>query len=74
MSTDMLHETTDFPTGMTDYECGWMAAAVTLSDVASMGGPSPLPCFWRWGGWIGLTGWKRSPAAQTSAAVHTAVG
>jgi thiamine-monophosphate kinase len=37
MSTDMLHETTDFPGGMTDYECGWMAAAVTLSDVASMG-------------------------------------
>ncbi|WFN33799.1 thiamine-phosphate kinase [Methanogenium sp. S4BF] len=37
MSTDMLHETTDFPKGMTDYECGWMAAAVTLSDVASMG-------------------------------------
>ena len=37
MSTDMLHETTDFPAGITDYECGWMAAAVTLSDVASMG-------------------------------------
>ncbi|KAF1078341.1 thiamine-phosphate kinase [Methanogenium sp. MK-MG] len=37
MSTDMLHETTDFPAGMTDFECGWMAAAVTLSDVASMG-------------------------------------
>ncbi len=37
MSTDMLHETTDFPKGMTDYECGWMAAAVTLSDVAAMG-------------------------------------
>jgi len=37
MSTDMLHETTDFPKGMADYECGWMAAAVTLSDVASMG-------------------------------------
>lgn len=36
MSTDMLHETTDFPEGMTDYEIGWMAAAVTLSDIASM--------------------------------------
>lgn len=36
VSTDMLHETTDFPTGMTDYEIGWMAAAVTLSDIASM--------------------------------------
>ena len=37
LTTDMLHETTDFPAGMTDYERGWMAAAVTLSDVASMG-------------------------------------
>ncbi len=37
LSTDMLHETTDFPTGMTDYERGWMAAAVTISDIASMG-------------------------------------
>lgn len=36
MSTDMLHETTDFPEKMTDYEIGWMAAAVTLSDIASM--------------------------------------
>lgn len=36
MTTDMLHETTDFPKGMTDYEIGWMAAAVTLSDIASM--------------------------------------
>ena len=36
MTTDMLHETTDFPRGMTDYEIGWMAAAVTLSDIASM--------------------------------------
>ncbi|WP_292734625.1 thiamine-phosphate kinase [Methanocalculus sp.] len=36
MTTDMLHEKTDFPKGMTDYEIGWMAAAVTLSDIASM--------------------------------------
>ncbi|WP_067078550.1 thiamine-phosphate kinase [Methanoculleus horonobensis] len=36
-STDMLHETTDFPAGMTDWQIGWMATAVTLSDVASMG-------------------------------------
>jgi len=36
-STDMLHETTDFPAGMTDWQAGWMAVAVTLSDVASMG-------------------------------------
>ncbi|TAJ45825.1 thiamine-phosphate kinase [Methanofollis fontis] len=37
LSTDMLHETTDFPIGMTDVEIGWMAAAVTLSDIAAMG-------------------------------------
>ncbi len=36
LTTDMLHETTDFPEGMTDWQRGWMAAAVTLSDVASM--------------------------------------
>ena len=36
-STDMLHETTDFPAGMTDWQVGWMAVAVTLSDIASMG-------------------------------------
>ncbi|MDO9539219.1 MAG: thiamine-phosphate kinase [Methanocalculus sp.] len=35
-TTDMLHETTDFPGGMTDFEIGWMSAAVTLSDIASM--------------------------------------
>lgn len=37
LSTDMLHETTDFPAGMTDAEIGWMAAAVTISDIAAMG-------------------------------------
>ncbi|BBL67424.1 thiamine-phosphate kinase [Methanoculleus chikugoensis] len=36
-STDMLHETTDFPAGMTDWQVGWMSTAVTLSDIASMG-------------------------------------
>ncbi len=36
-TTDMLHETTDFPAGMTDWQIGWMCAAVTLSDIASMG-------------------------------------
>ncbi|KLK89132.1 thiamine-monophosphate kinase [Methanoculleus sediminis] len=36
-TTDMLHETTDFPVGMTDWQVGWMATAVTLSDIASMG-------------------------------------
>jgi thiamine-monophosphate kinase len=37
VSTDMLHETTDFPVGMTDWQIGWMAMAVTISDLASMG-------------------------------------
>jgi len=36
-TTDMLHEETDFPTGMTDWQIGWMSAAVTLSDIAAMG-------------------------------------
>lgn len=36
-TTDMLHEETDFPAGMTDWQKGWMSAAVTLSDIAAMG-------------------------------------
>lgn len=35
-TTDMLHETTDFPSGISDWQIGWMCAAVTLSDIASM--------------------------------------
>ena len=37
VSTDMLHEKTDFPRGMSDWQVGWMAMAVTISDLASMG-------------------------------------
>lgn len=37
VTTDMLHETTDFPDGMTEWQMGWMSVAVTLSDVAAMG-------------------------------------
>jgi len=36
-STDMLHASTDFPNGMTDWQVGWMSVAVTLSDIAAMG-------------------------------------
>ena len=36
-TTDMLHESTDFPPGITDWQIGWMSAAVTLSDIAAMG-------------------------------------
>jgi thiamine-monophosphate kinase len=33
----MLHEETDFPAGMTDWQIGWMSAGVTISDIAAMG-------------------------------------
>jgi thiamine-monophosphate kinase len=36
-TTDMLHETTDFPAAMSDWQRGWMSIAVTLSDIAAMG-------------------------------------
>lgn len=36
-STDMLHERSDFPPGMTDWQIGWMSVAVTISDIAAMG-------------------------------------
>ncbi|EMA28883.1 thiamine-phosphate kinase [Haloarcula japonica] len=38
ITTDMLHERTDFPTGTTRYTAGWRAVAASLSDVAAMGG------------------------------------
>lgn len=37
LTTDMLHETTDFPTGVTRYTAGWRAVAASLSDIAAMG-------------------------------------
>jgi thiamine-monophosphate kinase len=36
-TTDMLHTTADFPEHMSDWQIGWMSAAVTLSDIAAMG-------------------------------------
>lgn len=36
-SIDMVHASTDFPVGMTDWQVGWMSVAVTLSDIAAMG-------------------------------------
>jgi thiamine-monophosphate kinase len=36
-STDMLHEKTDFPIGISNWQIGWMSVAVTISDIASMG-------------------------------------
>jgi len=38
LTTDMLHETTDFPEGVTSRTVGWRSAAVSLSDVAGSGG------------------------------------
>jgi thiamine-monophosphate kinase len=41
ISTDMLHETTDFPEGTTAYTAGWRAVGASLSDVAAMGAGDP---------------------------------
>ena len=38
LTTDMLHERTDFPDGITKYTAGWRAVGASLSDVAAMGG------------------------------------
>ena len=40
VTTDMLHETTDFPDGTTRYTAGWRAVGASLSDVAAMGVPA----------------------------------
>jgi thiamine-monophosphate kinase len=37
VTTDMLHASTDFPTGTTRYTEGWRAVGASLSDVAAMG-------------------------------------
>jgi len=38
VTTDMLHESTDFPAGTTRYTAGWRAVGASLSDIAAMGG------------------------------------
>ena len=40
VTTDMLHETTDFPAGTTRYTAGWRGVGASLSDVAAMGVPA----------------------------------
>lgn len=40
-TTDMLHQTTDFPPGVTRYTAGWRAVGASWSDVAAMGA-SPI--------------------------------
>ncbi|WP_435176647.1 thiamine-phosphate kinase [Halorussus sp. AFM4] len=37
LTTDMLHEATDFPAGTTRYTAGWRSVGASLSDVAAMG-------------------------------------
>lgn len=37
VTTDMLHERTDFPDGTTRYTAGWRSVGASLSDVAAMG-------------------------------------
>jgi thiamine-monophosphate kinase len=37
VTTDMLHEQTDFPEGVTRYTAGWRSVGASLSDVAAMG-------------------------------------
>jgi len=37
LTTDMLHDQTDFPSGTTSYTAGWRAVGASLSDVAAMG-------------------------------------
>jgi thiamine-monophosphate kinase len=36
-STDVVSRTAHLPTGMTDWQIGWFAAAVNFSDIAAMG-------------------------------------
>jgi len=37
LTTDMLHRTTDFPSGASPYAIGWRAGGGSLSDLAAMG-------------------------------------
>lgn len=37
VTTDMLHERSDFPPGTTRYTAGWRSVGASLSDVAAMG-------------------------------------
>ena len=37
LTTDMLHERTDFPAGTSRYTAGWRSGGASLSDVAAMG-------------------------------------
>lgn len=38
LTTDLLHQSSDFPPGTTPYTMGWRVVAASLSDIAAMGG------------------------------------
>ncbi|HEC63581.1 MAG TPA: thiamine-phosphate kinase, partial [Candidatus Acetothermia bacterium] len=38
LTTDLMHQASDFPPGTTPYTMGWRAVAASLSDIAAMGG------------------------------------
>jgi thiamine-monophosphate kinase len=38
LTTDLLHQASDFPPGTTPYTMGWRAVAASLSDIAAMAG------------------------------------
>ncbi|MFP4588354.1 MAG: thiamine-phosphate kinase [Candidatus Acetothermia bacterium] len=48
LTIDMLHQETDFPSGLSDYAAGWRSVAVSLSDIAAMGG-KPLSLLMAYG-------------------------
>jgi thiamine-monophosphate kinase len=62
-TTDMLHATTDFVGGMSDWEIGWMSAAVSLSDIASMGAAPSAMLFA-----VGLDRWEQLAGIMQGAA------
>jgi thiamine-monophosphate kinase len=41
VSTDMIHQDTHLPQGMTPFQIGWFVVAINLSDIAAKGG-TPL--------------------------------
>ena len=40
VATDLLHDRTHFPSGVTRYTAGWRSVGAALSDIAAMGAPA----------------------------------
>jgi thiamine-monophosphate kinase len=66
VTTDMLHETTDFPPGTTRYTAGWRAVGASLSDVAAMGAAATCA--------VAVYGTPRFDAAELDAFLEGAIG